>query len=282
MASFCKVPAVVTIAGQWFDYSTAARSPVPNYYASSPTTAAVLDGEKGLPTGPACAPASKFLSRLHMINSAAAATTTSSQNQPICVLDYLLYYPFIDMDAAGEDQGMTNVVTLPRYTDGAGVRMMLVAQATTIGGGTFTVTYTNQAGVAGRVTPSHFCAAAQPFGALVSASGAAGGVTPFLQLQDGDSGVRSVQSVNFSLANGGLAALVLVRPITMIYSMEESRRTTTGTLESFGSVSVMETMSMRAPTARIYDDSYIHFIGQTVAGSVSGTQMCGIIETAWN
>lgn len=282
LGSFCKVPAVVTIAGQWFDYSTAARSPVPNYYASSPLTAAVLDGEKGLPTGPGCAPASKFLARLHMINGAASATGTTSQNQSIMVLDYLMYYPFIDMDAAGEDQAMDNTTALPRYTDGAGVRMMMVAQATTLGGGKFTVTYTNQDGVAGRVTPNHFCAAAQSFGALVSSSGAAGGVTPFLQLQDGDSGVRSVESVNFSVANGGLAAIVLVRPLTAIYSMEESRRTTTGTLESFGSVSVMETMSMRAPTARIYDDSYVHFIGQTSAGSVSGAQMCGIIETAWN
>lgn len=282
IGSFCKVPAVTTIAGQWFDYSTAARSPVPNYYASSPLTAALLENAKGLPVGPACTPAAKHLLRWHMINGAASATGTTSQNQSLWLLDYLLYYPFIDMDAAGEDQLMDNTQTLTRYTSGAGVRMMLVAQATTLGGGQFTVTYTNQAGVAGRVTPNHFCAAAQPFGALVSASGAAGGVTPFLQLQDGDSGVQSVQSVNFSVANGGLASLVLVKPLTTLHSMEESRRTTTGTLESFGSVALLEIMSMRAPTARIYDDSYIHFIGRTSAGSVSGAQMSGIIETVWN
>lgn len=282
LGSFRKVPGVTTIAGQWFDYSTAAGSPVPNYYASSPLTAAALDGGKGLPTGPACTPARKHVLRWHMINGAAGATTTTSQNQALYLLDYLLYYPFIDLDAAGEDQAMDNTTTLARYTDGAGVQMMLVAQAATIGGGQFTVTYTNQNGTAGRITPVHFCVAAQPFGALVSANGAAAGVTPFLSLQDGDSGVRSVQSINFSVPNGGLAALVLVKPLMTSYSMEESRRTTTGTLESFGSVALVEVMSMRAPTARIFDDSYVHFIGCGAAGSLSGTQMTGILETVWN
>ena len=61
--------------------------------------------------------------------AAASATLTTAQNMTTIWLDYLLYYPFIDMDAAGEDQTMTNGVTLPRFTDGAGVRMMAVAQA---------------------------------------------------------------------------------------------------------------------------------------------------------
>lgn len=282
LGSFRKVPGVTTITGQWFDYSTAAGSPVPNYYASSPLTAATLDSTKGLPTGPGCTPAKKHVLRWHVINSAASATATSSQNQALQLLDYLLYYPFIDMDAAGEDQLMDNTTTLARYADGAGVRMMLVAQASTLGGGQFTVTYTNQDGVAGRVTPTHFCAAAQPFGGLVSANGAAAGISPFLSLQAGDSGVRSVESINFSIANGGLAALVLVKPLMPQYSMEGSRRTTTGTLESFGSVSRVEVLSMRAPTARIYDDSYIHFIGCGAAGTLSGCQMVGILETVWS
>lgn len=282
LGSFRKVPGVTTIAGQWFDYSTAAGSPVPNYYASSPLTAAVLENNKGLPTGPGCSPAKKHLLRWHVINGAASATGTTSQNQALYLLDYLLYYPFIDMDAVGEDQLMDNTTTLTRYTDGKGVRMMMVAQASTLGSGQFTVTYTNQDGVAGRVTPNHFCVAAQPFGGLVSANGAAAGVTPFLSLQNGDSGVRSVESINFSVANGGLAAIVLVKPLATSYSMEESRRTTTGTLESFGSVSLVEVMSMRAPTARIYDDSYIHFVGLGTAGSLSGCQMVGILETVWS
>lgn len=282
LGSFRKVPGVTTIAGQWFDYSTAAGSPVPNYYASSPLTAAVLDGYKGLPVGPGCSPAKKHILRWHIINGAASATTTSSQNQAMYLLDYLLYYPFIDMDAAGEDQLMDNTTVLTRYTDGQGVRMMLVAQAATLGSGQFTVTYTNQDGVAGRVTPTQFCAAAQPFGALVSASGSATGVSPFISLQAGDTGVRSVQSINFSIANGGLASLVLVKPLMPQYSMEESRTTTTGNIESFGSVSLMEVLSMRAPTARVYDDSYIHFIGRGTAGSLSGSQMVGILETVWS
>lgn len=280
VSSFRKVPAVVTIAGQWFDYSTAAGMPVPNYYASSPLTAALLEGDRGIQIGPDVSPAQKWVHRWTMMNGAQGATVTTSQNQPLMLLDYLLYYPFVDMDAAGEQQDMDNTQALTRNATGDGVRMMMVAQAQTIGGGQFTVGYTNQDGVSGRVTPTHFCAAAQPYGALVSSAGAAAGIAPFLMLQAGDRGVRSVEWVNFSVANGGLCALVLVKPLVDLYSMEEAR-VSTGTVESFGSVSEWEAIRHNAPRGRIYDDSYVSFIGQTTAGSVSGAQMVGMVETVW-
>lgn len=281
ISQFRKVPAVTTIAGQWFDFSTAAGNPVPNYYASAPLVADVLESRKGIYPGADVAPAKKFLHRLTVMNGAATATTTNSQNLGLYLLDYLLYYPFIDMDAAGEDQVMDNTRALPRYTDGKGVMMMLVAQAQTIGGGAFTVSYTNQDGVAGRVTPACLCAAAQPYGALVSAVTNAAGVCPFIPLQEGDTGVRSVESINFSVANGGLAALVLVRPLERQHSAEESRRTTTGTVESFGSAVETEAISMRAGAVQIQDGAYLNFIGQTIAGTIAGMQLVGTLETVW-
>jgi hypothetical protein len=185
------------------------------------------------------------------------------------------------MDVSGEDQALDNTITLPRYVTGEGVMMMLVAQTATLSGGQFTISYTNQDGTPGRVTPNHFCAAAQPNATLVQAVTAAGGLTPFIALQAGDTGVRSVEAINFSVANGGLAALVLVKPIARFYLREESRRTTSGTLESFGSPVEVEALVSRAGAAQIEDGAYLHFIGRTTAGSASGGSWVGLIETVW-
>ena len=161
--------------------------------------------------------------------------------------------------------------------------MMMVALGQTTGSGQFTVTYTNQAGVAGRVTPIHFGAAAQPAGSLVACATASTGTAPFLAFQSGDTGVRSVQSVNFSVANGGLVAIALVVPLLTFASFEESRRTTSGTLESFGSPAETEAMRTRAGTGpQVYDGAVLGFIGRTDAGSVASAQFVGLLETVWS
>lgn len=281
ISTFRKVPAATaTITGQWFDYSGGAGNPVPNYYASSPLESAVLDSERGIYV-PSVSPSKQYIRRICAMSGAASATTTTSQNQTLILLDYLLYYPFFDMDAVGEEQVTIETQGLTRYTDGSGVQIMMVAQAPTIGGGQFTINYTNSDGVSGRVTQNQFCAAAQPSGALVNASGAAGGVTPFVDLQDGDKGVRSIQSVTFSVANGGLCAVVLVKPIQTHYILEESRRTTTGTLESFGSASEREAIRMHTPN-EIKDGAFLSFISRGSAGSLASSQLVGTLETVWS
>lgn len=272
ISSFRKVPAVTTIAGQWFDFSGAAGNPVPNYFASEPLAAAVLESYKGVLHGPDVAPAKKYIHRL--TTAIAGAAAAGNVEQIWC--DYLLYYPFIDMDAAGEEQLMNNTVALPRWTDGAGVKMFLLAQATTIGGGLFTVNYTNSAGVAGRVTADTFCAAAQPSGALVNATTAAAGLLPFIPLQSGDSGVRSVESITFSVANGGLGALVLCKPTQRHYQREPSATAAEG---SPAEVEALRTMAGLSP--EIKDGAFLSFIGRTSAGSVSGAAFVGILETVW-
>ena len=48
-------------------------------------------------------------------------TTTNGSPDHVHLLDYLMFYPLIDLDDDVE-QVMDNTVTLPRYDDGAGVR----------------------------------------------------------------------------------------------------------------------------------------------------------------
>jgi hypothetical protein len=194
--------------------------------------------------------------------------SVAAQNIPIYVCDYLLFYPFVDMDAAGEEQLMDNTVTLPRYDDGVGVQMMLVTQAAPTGGGQYTITYVNQADVE-KTTINQFCPAVGPNGSLLSATAAAAGVSPFVPLADSDTGVKRVKSITFSVANGGLCAIVLVKPLFRTYIMDNN-------MAKEKEIIVRENIG-----SGIVDGAYINFIGQTNSGSISGGTFAGTLETIW-
>lgn len=279
LSFFRKVPAsAATIAGQWFDYSTAAGVPVPNYYASSPLVAARLDPLNGI-----FVPAQntgRWLKRLMVMSAAASVTGTTNQNQSLLLLDYLLYVPFIDLDAAGEEQVFDLTTQLDRYTDGVGVQMMLVTQAPTAGSGTYTVKYIGDDDVE-YTTETVYCPAAQPSGALCTGVRAAAGISPFLPLNPNVRGVKRPVSLTMGVANGGLAALVLVKPIEMSYVREESRRPTSSPTESYGDAVETERIRQRAGSRKIEDNAFLGFIGRGVAGSLASAPLVGVIESFW-
>lgn len=271
ISTFRKVPAsTATITGQWFDYGYASGNPIPNYYAASPLEAAVLEADKGIIVPRMSGNATQYLHRLTVMSAGATSST-----QPLYLLDYLLYYPFADMDAAGEEQAMTQTATLPRYTDGVGVQMMVVAQSPTVGGGRFTITYTDSDNVQ-RTTTSMFCGAAQPAGAIVSAVLATGGLTPFVPLEAGVKGVKRVDSVNFSVANGGLCTIVLVRPLEVTQTLESVAAA------GLGAAVEKEAMRLRGGLVEIKDGAFLSIVGQGVAGSLASSPLVGTIETIWS
>ena len=215
------------------------------------------------------------------MSASASVTGTTNQNQPLMLLDYLLYYPFIDLDAAGEEQIFDNTVELTRYESGVGVQIMVVAQAPTVGGGTFTVKYIDTNDVE-RTTGTIFCAAAQPSGALVTAVGNAAGITPFIPLNINVRGAKRLVSVTVGVANGGLAAFVLVKPFQMTYAREECRRPTSSPTESYGDASEIEQIRMRAGTDEVKANAFLGWIGEGVAGSLASAPLVGMIETFWS
>lgn len=271
LSSFRKVPAATaTIAGQWFDYGYASGNPIPNYYAASPLEATQLEADKGIIVPRLTGSARQYLHRLSVMSAGATSGT-----QPLYLLDYLLYYPFVDMDAAGEDQAMTQAAALPRYTDGLGVQMMVVAQSPTVGGGRFTITYIGSDDVQ-YTTTSMFCGAAQPSGAIVSAVLGPGGLTPFVPLNAGVKGVKRIDSVNFSVANGGLCAVVLVRPLEVTQTLESVA------VAGLGAAVEKEAMRLRAGMVEIKDGAFLGLIGQGVSGSLASSPLVGTIETVWS
>jgi hypothetical protein len=115
LSFFRKVPpSAATIAGSGLITRPLPGVPVPNYYASSPLVAARLDPLNGI-----FVPAQntgRWLKRLVVMSAAASVTGTTNQNQSLMLLDYLLYVPFIDLDAAGEEQVFdltTNLTATP-------------------------------------------------------------------------------------------------------------------------------------------------------------------------
>jgi hypothetical protein len=274
------VSATATVAGQWTDMSYSGGNPIANYYAAAPLEAATLEADKGIVVPTMSGTSTQWLHRWTAMTAASSATSTTNQNQQLMLMDYLLFYPFVDMDAAGEDQGMTQTEALTRYSDGIGVQMMCVAQSPTVGGGRFTISYVDSDDNA-KTTESLYCGAAQGAGAIVNAAGAAEGLTPFVALNAGVKGVKRVTSVNFSVANGGLMAVVLVKPLAQTWLREESRRTTTGTIESFGDACELELPRM-GPLVEIKSGAFLGILARCQAGSLASSVLTGTIETIWS
>lgn len=267
--TFRKVPAVVTGAGTWYDYSMAPGLPAPQYYAATPLTAQTLtrSGDGGLPHGGNVSPMSKYLRRMTMIQVTAAAVP-----QWMMLLDYLMFYPFVDMGTSSV-QTMTNVQTLPRHTDGDGVQIMAVLVAPHgLVGDSFVVTYTNQSGVAGRVTAPHTMSTAISVNGtiLTTQQSGVGRFGPFLTLQSGDRGVRSIESVQCT--NGtdvGLFTLVLVSPLAEL----TIRGIDAPTEKDFF-------IQSGAKVPRIEDDAYLNFIS-CPNGSLTGAPLIGDATFIW-
>lgn len=260
--SLRKVPSQSTNGFWWADLSMASGNPLPNYYASTPLVAAVLDGDRGIFAGDDTG-SGKYLTEMML------CTPTAGLVGPYRLLDYLLYYPFIDGDDT-DAQLMDNTVTLPRYATGEGVMAMYVSVAPTTGGGSFTFDYIDQNGDA-KTSPVQACGTSsvgisqlitsQP---AVSNSGC-----PFLRLAEGSTGIRSITSVTNVVANGGLGTIALVKPIAEIAIREINTPIERVWLKE------------KAPIPFVEDGAYLGLI-VNCASNIGSGQLTGRLNFTWS
>jgi len=268
------VASAATTTNAWIDYSYFAGSPPANFYASSPAVAALVEADKGFRL-PTVSPATQHLKSLTVMTANTASAVNSRQRLVLC--DYLLYYPFIDTDAIGETQLMTNyadnpaVPALPRYTSGLVIAVAQSAASTT---GTFTFSYTNQDGVAGRTSQASFTFAVAGGGQVVSSQGVGASYNPYLPLQAGDSGVQSIESVTFTAAGGGLMALVIVKPLFNGYVTQECRA-------ALGAADEFRSIIDAAGAPQIKDGAVLNVFAEGNQGYLASSQLVGVIETVW-
>lgn len=272
-----KNPSQPTNTGQWFDISMSPGNPVPKYwFDAAPLVAKAVyqSTDGGIYHGPNVSPMTKYL---RLITSQLNSTNTvnvSPCNALLC--DYLLYYPSID-DGTTDPQVMDNTVTLPRYTDGAGVMMVPITVGARTGGQSFFVTYTNQDGVTGRVTPNITQNTSVAVGSVTGSNSAILNATnPFIPLQDGDTGVRAVESVTMNGADSGLFSILLVKPLQQT-CFRESNITTAGT------VATPNEQDFLIPTGSlniIYDDAFLNFL-ILPSTNVATTGFIGNTKVIW-
>jgi hypothetical protein len=254
-----------TTAG-WADFSMQPGGPPANFYASSPLEAATLNGSRGFYIGDAKSPSRRFLTGMSIV-----ANNVNNLGQLI-LFDYVLYYPFIDCDDTTA-QVMTNDVTIPRYATGDGIQVVPISlTAHTPPGGSFTFEYVNQAGVT-KTSQANPCS---PFGGAITAGTALLGLNNaavndglFCKLAAGDSGVRRINSVTFSSANGGLMALVLVRPLVVSAIREASVETE---VMAFGN---------GLPPVEVFDGAYLNLMHRSTTSQQS-TFMTGKLNFIWD
>lgn len=272
------VSSTATTTSAWIDYSYFPGAPAANFYASSPLEAAEVEAIRGIPV-PSVSPKTQWLRNLKLMSAASGVTSTANGRQHVILADLLLYYPFVDTDAVGEQQDMVNAVTIPRYEYGKVIAVGQSAASTT---GQFTFSYTNQDGTAGRTSQNHFTFAVAGGGQVVASSvGSATSYHPFLSLQAGDYGVKSIESVTFTAGGGGLLALVIVHPLLTAYTTQECRRTTSGNLESYGSCTEFASIINNRPQ-QIKDGAVLDIFAAGYAGSLASSTLAGVLETTWN
>lgn len=264
-----KTPSQVTTAGIWFDLAnTSGMPPAKQWFDAAPLTATQIkqSTDKGLYHGPNVSPAQKYLRK-----SIVMGTVITPMPMTMQLCDYLLYYPTID-DSETALQEMDNTLTLPRYTDGKGVQMMAITTGARTGGQTFTVTYTNSDGVAGRVTPIMQQNTSSILGtvttsALTPTNLGTGG--PFITLQAGDTGVRSIEAVQMNGIDTGFFTLILVKPLA-----ETFLRTNNAPVE-------IDHLIHHAQLPRIYDDAFLGYICLP-QGTLVANVLMGTLKVVWN
>lgn len=204
----------------------------------------------------------------------AAAQTAAATTAP-CVLmlvDILGFYPVTTVTTTGA-QTLNNTVTLPRYTDGAGVQAFLTP-STVMGAATpnITLNYTNSAGTAGKATP-----ATLPIGntaaavtSIVHSGTGTGKYGPFIPLAAGDAGIRSVQSINLSASYvSGVLNLVLCKPIMTL------------PITTLGVTAERDLVNQFASMPRIYDGACLNWLMLAGAATPVASPLSGHLEFGW-
>jgi len=260
-----KTPSQITLSGLWFDTSMSPGMPPPQYYIGGITTATPLrqSTDGGIYHGANVSPSEKYL---RSMTTMASAVTALPMNTILC--DYLLFYSFID-EGTTDGQTMTNVNTLPRYTDGKGVQVMAILTNAGTGGQQFFFTYTNSDGVAGRTSQTVTMNTSTVVGNVIGSNrSVVNASNPFIGLQLGDSGVRSIESVTMLGVDTGLFSLVLVKPLAQ---------------HCFREITVPYEKDYLVPTTdlvRIYDDAFLGMLCLPL-GSLAATTLMGNLKIIW-
>jgi hypothetical protein len=252
-------------ASRGYSFFQLAGQPAAGSYSGTALTSVQMTSatQGALPLNAAVAPATR-----HLLNWGTVTGVATGVPSTLMLVDFLLYYPTVNANTTSPNT-LTNSASLPRYTTGDGVMMMLeVTAALGATASNVTVSYTNQAGTASRTTP----ATAMTVSQIISGIGHTGVAPLHLPLQGTDSGVRSIQTITFSAAMGAGSAVsaVLYRPLATI------------PLTTIGVMTERDFLYQLPSLPKIEDGACLGFLYFTGAATVASTPFTGYLDYAWN
>ena len=209
----------------------------------------------------------------HLLNAAAQTAAATTAPCVLMLVDLLGFYNITSVTTTGA-QTLNNTVTLPRYTDGAGVQAF-VTPSTVMGAATpnISIGYTNSAGTASRATP-----ATLPIGntaaavtSIVYSGTGAGKFGPFMPLQAGDAGISSVQSINLSASYvSGVLNLVLCKPLLTL------------PITTLGVTAERDLVNQFASMPKVYDGACLAWLMLAGAATPVASPISGHLEFGWS
>lgn len=259
-------------AGRWYDFSPLNGTPIANAWAGTALTWITCDETTGngtqifgIPHGGNVSTDTK-----HLLNASAITAVATGVPSQLMLVDMQGYYPGISMNVA-TSQTLLGTPTL-RYTNGVGLRAGLVI--VTSAGATahnLSMSYTNQAGTAGRTLPvTVSCTASAITPHLTHSGTSANNYGPFLPLASGDTGIQSVQSVQLSAASlAGTAALVLYKPLMTI------------PLTTVSVASERDFLNQIPSLPQVKDGACLTWLYFAGAATAASTNIYGSLDMAW-
>ena len=210
-----------------------------------------------------------------------SALTAGATTVPITLLlvDLLGCYARIDGNT-GSALTLANTLTLPRYTSGTGVMAYSVVAPATTGASAHNclMTYTNQGNTGSRALPQTVASTVSAVNSHIYHSGtAANNIGPFLPLQAGDTGIRSVQTWQQSAANGTASTftnLVLAKPIMELQLTTQFLLSERDMLNQFPSLPLIQ-------EAAATKNACLSWIAYAGAATPASTNFFGVNRYAW-
>lgn len=212
-----------------------------------------------------------------ILNASAFSASATTMPAILMLVDMLGFYPLTGTAVTTTGaQTLDNTVTIPRYTTGAGVQAILVP-STVMGAGTPTVqlNYTNSAGTAGKLTPTTpalpLVNATAPVSQVMHSGTGSGKYGPFLPLANGDAGIRSVQSINFSATmTSGAANLILCKPLLTL------------PMTTIGVAAERDLLNQVPSLPKVYDGANLQWMLYAGAATPVSSPFYGALELGWS
>lgn len=199
------------------------------------------------------------------------AATTGNLATSRANLDAGTYVATSDTGSGTHTIAMTLTDRCP--SNGAGVRAFLTPSVA-LGAGTpnIQLTYTDQAGTAGKTTPTTLpiSNATAPIGQIEHSGTGAGKFGPFIPMAAADSGIQSVEQFNYSATHtSGTTNLVLCRPLLTL------------PMTTIGVAAERDLLNQIPSLPRIYDGACLQWLMYAGAATPVASAFYGHLDVAW-